>query len=204
MRLAQPPDQDLRQLFHHAPRQWRHRDGPGHRPRDAGCPWRRHPPDRFRAGNGLRTDHADRGCGVMSNTASNRPTRERTASALIVRGWLCLTIIACGLALRGFGFGLGLPALVVKYGGSMLWATMVVFLVAVAAPAWSRWNVALMSAAIAIGVELFRLVHAPWLDAFRLTMAGALLLGRIFSLWNLLAYGAGIGLAMWLDRLVIA
>jgi hypothetical protein len=140
----------------------------------------------------------------MANATPNRSTAGQNPGALIVRGCLCLSIIACGLALRGFGFGLGLPALVVKYGGSMLWATMVFFLVGMAAPAWSRWNVALMSAAIAIGVELFRLVHAPWLDGFRLTMAGALLLGRIFSLWNLLAYGAGIGLAMWLDRFAIA
>jgi hypothetical protein len=73
-----------------------------------------------------------------------------------------------------------------------------------AARARWRWRVALISAAIAVGVELFRLVHAPWLDDFRLTMAGALLLGRIFSLWNLLAYGAGIVLGMWLDRLGIS
>jgi hypothetical protein len=43
---------------------------------------------------------------------------------------------------------------------------------------------------IAILVEAFRLVHAPWLDAFRLTLPGALPLGRVFSLWNILAYGA--------------
>jgi hypothetical protein len=73
-----------------------------------------------------------------------------------------------------------------------------------AAPVRSQWSVALMSAAIAVCVELFRLVHAPWLDAFRLTMAGALLLGRIFSLWNLLAYSVGIGLGMLLDRLTMA
>jgi hypothetical protein len=54
--------------------------------------------------------------------------------------------------------------------------------------------------AIAICVELFRLVHAPWLDAFRLTLAGALLLGRIFSAWDMLAYGVGIVLGMLLDR----
>ena len=58
-----------------------------------------------------------------------------------------------------------------------------------------------MYAAIAIAVELFRLVHAPWLDDFRLTTAGALLLGRVFSVWNMLAYGVGIVLAIWLDRL---
>ena len=79
--------------------------------------------------------------------------------ALIVRACLCLAIVISGLALRRFGFGLGWPAIIVKYGGSMLWGAMVFFLV-------------------------------------------VMLLGRIFSAWDILAYGAGIGFAMGLDRLV--
>lgn len=100
--------------------------------------------------------------------------------------------------------GFGLPALAVKYGGSVLWGTMVFFLVAMTASTLSRPRIALIAAAIAIAVELFRLVHFPWLDAFRLTLPGALLLGRIFSVWNMLAYGAGIGLGPALDRLAIS
>jgi hypothetical protein len=123
---------------------------------------------------------------------------------LIIRACLCLLVIILGLALRGVGLTLGLSPFIVKYGGSMLWATMIFLLVAIAASGQPRWRVALMSAAIAVGVELFRLVHAPWLDAYRLTTAGGLLLGRIFSLWNLLAYGVGIVLGMWLDRLVMS
>ena len=111
-----------------------------------------------------------------------------------------LAVIAAGLALRRFGLSLGLPASVVKYGGSMLWGTMVFFLVAIPASGQPRWKIALISIAIAIGVELFRLVHTPWLDDFRLTTAGALLLGRVFSPWNIAAYAAGIGLGMLLDR----
>jgi hypothetical protein len=120
--------------------------------------------------------------------------------SLIARASLCLAIIACGLGLRGLGLQLGLPTLVVKYGGSMLWGTMVFLLVAMAVSNLSRRRIALIAAVIAIGVELFRLVHFPWLDAFRLTLPGALLLGRIFSVWNMLAYGVGIGLGVWLDR----
>jgi hypothetical protein len=119
---------------------------------------------------------------------------------LIVRACLCLSIIILGLALRGYGLGLGSPPFIVKYGGSLLWGAMVFFIVAIAGSSLSRRSIALISAAIAICVELFRLVHAPWLDAFRLTLAGALLLGRVFSPWNMLAYGVGIVLAMWLDR----
>jgi hypothetical protein len=121
-------------------------------------------------------------------------------SLILVRALLCLSVIVCGLTLRGIGLQLGFPAFVVKYGGSLLWGTMVFLLVAIAAPGWSLRNMALIALAIAIGVELSRLVHTPWLEAFRLTLPGALLLGRIFSLWNMLAYGVGIGLGVLLDR----
>jgi len=128
--------------------------------------------------------------------------RTRTlGAATIRRACLCLSIIVCGLALRKFGLGLGLPSVFVKYGGSMLWGTMVFFLVAIAAPGQSHRRVALISILLAVCVELFRLVHTPWLDDFRLTTAGALLLGRVFSPWNMLAYGVGIMLGMILDRM---
>lgn len=122
---------------------------------------------------------------------------------MIVRACLCVAIIVCGLALRGLGLRLGLPAFIVKYGGSVLWGTMVYFLVAIAASHLSRRSIALISAVIAVAVELFRLVHTPALDAFRLTLAGALLLGRIFSPWDMIAYGAGIMWAIGLDRLAL-
>ena len=122
---------------------------------------------------------------------------------MIVRACLCLAIMISGLALRGFGFRLGLPPAFVKYGGSALWGAMVFLLVAIAASHLSRRNVALIATAIAIAVELFRLFHTSWLDSFRLTLAGALLLGRIFSVWDMLAYGVGIILAMGLDRLAV-
>jgi uncharacterized membrane protein YpjA len=110
-------------------------------------------------------------------------------------------VIIVGLALRRYGFGIGLPATIVKYGGSILWAAMLFFVVAIAAPQISRRSVVLVSSLSAIGIELFRLVHTPWLDEFRLTLPGALLLGRIFSLRDILAYGFGTGLALGLDGL---
>jgi hypothetical protein len=137
----------------------------------------------------------------MLNSISDRLRGETGPRArLIARACLCLSVIVLGLTLRKFGFGLGLPAVVVKYGGSILWAMMVFLLVAMAASRLSRWRIASIAAAVALGVELFRLVHMPWLDDFRLTTAGALLLGRIFSLWDLLAYGVGIILGILLDR----
>jgi Protein of unknown function (DUF2809) len=134
---------------------------------------------------------------MMGHAAGNG--REWAPSA--IRIVLCLTIIVPGLGLRHYGFGLGLPALIVKYGGSMLWAAMVFFIVALAMPTRSRFKIAALAMVVAIAVELFRLFHMPWLDAFRLTLAGALLLGRIFSPWDIVAYGAGILLGAWLDAI---
>lgn len=137
----------------------------------------------------------------MLKAASHQPAPARRPRAIrIVRAGLGAATIVCGLALRGWGRSLGLPAPLVKYGGSLLWGTMVFFLVGIAAARLSRRNIALIAASIAVGVELFRLVHAPWLDAFRLTTAGALLLGRVFSPCDLLAYAAGIAGAIMLDR----
>jgi uncharacterized protein DUF2809 len=121
----------------------------------------------------------------------------------IVRAGLCLPVVISGLALRLLGPGLGLPAFVVKYGGSLLWGAMVFFLVAIVASRATRRSVVMVAAVIAVGVELFRLVHTPWLDSFRLTMAGALLLGRIFSPQDILAYAIGIALGALLDNLVL-
>lgn len=115
---------------------------------------------------------------------------------------LCLATIASGLILRRFGMGLGLPFGVVKYGGSLLWGTMVYLLLAVIALRRPASWLAILAALIALCVELSRLHHTPWLDAFRLTTPGALLLGRVFSLWNLAAYGAGIALGWATDRLI--
>ncbi|MDF0520945.1 DUF2809 domain-containing protein [Bradyrhizobium yuanmingense] len=117
----------------------------------------------------------------------------------LIRAGLALAVIVCGLSLRWYGFPVGFPAFVVKYGGSLLWATMVFLLVGVCLPRLSRTQIAGIAIAIAVVVEFSRLVHVPWLDAFRLTTAGALLLGRIFSLWNLVAYMVGIAFGIWLD-----
>lgn len=121
---------------------------------------------------------------------------------MLIRAGLALVVIACGLSLRIYGFPLGLPAFLVKYGGSLLWATMVFLLIGFLLPRLTPSQLAAIAVAIAVVVEFSRLVHTPWLDAFRLTTAGALLLGRIFSLWNLVAYVAGIVVGVWLDRLM--
>lgn len=110
-----------------------------------------------------------------------------------------IAVIAAGLALRSFGYELNLPFDVVKYGGSLLWGTMIFLLVALAMMSRSVIAIGAVALAIAAAVEFSRLYQTPVLDEFRLTLAGRLLLGRVFSIWNILAYAAGIGLGMAIE-----
>jgi hypothetical protein len=104
----------------------------------------------------------------------------------IVYGALALLTIAAGLIWRLAP--LGLPPLLYKYGGSILWAVMVYWLFAMLTPRTRPLHLALVAGLFACCVELFRLIHTPALDAFRLTLAGRLLLGRVFSRTDIAVY----------------
>ena len=107
-----------------------------------------------------------------------------------------ITVMA-GLAVRMAP--LGLPAVVVKYGGSMMWAVMIYWIASTALLQWRLPVVGLVAGAIATGVEFFKLYHSPGMDAFRLTLPGMILLGRYFSVRDIVAYWVAIGVAAWLD-----
>ena len=115
-----------------------------------------------------------------------------------------LKLLALAAATIALGLGLrlvpaGLPFWVVKYGGSLLWAVMVYLLLAALLPHWRPARVGLFAGGVAAVVELSRLYHLPELDAFRLTLAGKLLLGRVFSPWHIAIYWAAIALAALID-----
>ena len=82
----------------------------------------------------------------------------------------------------------------------MLWAAAVYWLIAALHPRGSFIRIATLAALVALVVELSRLFHTPGFDAFRLTLAGKLLLGRAFSPWNVLAYWLAITICALFDR----
>ncbi len=88
--------------------------------------------------------------------------------------------------------------MIVKYGGSILWAMMIYWIVSSLRPAWRLQAVA-VAVILATAIECFKLYDAPALDAFRLTLPGTLLLGRIFSWWDLLAYLVAIVASAFVD-----
>ena len=119
---------------------------------------------------------------------------------VLVSSALVLSTIASGLLVR---FGpLGLPRFVVKYGGSALWALMIYWIVSALLPLWRMVTVALMAGLAATSIEFLKLYHAPWLDSFRITVPGILLLGRFFSVSDVLAYWLAITLGMALDGFI--
>jgi hypothetical protein len=95
---------------------------------------------------------------------------------------------------------LGLPPIIVKYGGSMFWALMIYWIVSALLPSLRLLVVSLISAALTTAVEFFKMHHSPALDAFRLTIPGILLLGRVFSAWDVLAYWLAILIGVFVDR----
>ena len=113
---------------------------------------------------------------------------------------LILATAAAGLSVR-FAH-LGLPAGIVKYGGSTLWAVMIYWIVSTLLPSWRLSALALLAGAVATAVEFLKLYHSPGLDAFRLTLPGILLLGRYFSVWDIAAYWLAILIGALVDHLL--
>ncbi len=94
---------------------------------------------------------------------------------------------------------LHLPFFLWKYGGSALWAIAVYWMIAFLLPNVRPITLAALACLFALAVELSRLIQWPPLEAFRLTLAGRLILGSIFSPRNILAYWLAIFAAASLD-----
>ena len=98
-----------------------------------------------------------------------------------------VALMAAGLALRMVPLAIGwhLPLSLHHYGGGFLWGGLVYALVAASRqPRWRRSACLAATLAIVVTIEMFRAFHAPSLDAFRLTVVGQWLLGRVFAPMN--------------------
>jgi hypothetical protein len=117
----------------------------------------------------------------------------RPATALL----FLLITIPFGLAVRLLP--LGLPWFLYKYLGSGLWAIALYWCLAILLPRLHPPALATLAILLATLVELSRLVPIAPIDAFRLTFAGKILLGRFFSVKNIVAYLFAIVLAALVD-----
>jgi hypothetical protein len=97
---------------------------------------------------------------------------------------------------------LGLSPFFFKYGGSMLWAVALYWFLAACLPRLDSRGVASSAAIASAALEFSRLWHTPAMDAFRVSLAGPILLGRYFSFRNIAAYWLAIALVALLDEFV--
>ena len=135
--------------------------------------------------------------GALQSSAGSLGQKPRSIS---VSTTLLFITITGGLLIR---FGpLGLPRFVVKYGGSALWALMIYWIGSTLFPRWRVVAVALLAGSVATSVEFLKLYRAPWLDAFRITVPGLLLLGRFFSVRDILVYWLAMIPGALLDRYI--
>lgn len=140
----------------------------------------------------------------LARIAAIGETGRMNFSSLPVKRVIALAcVIAAGIFIRGYGPAYKIPAFYVKYGGSVLWAAMIYFLVALLLRERPQRQVLFIAALVCALVEALKLAHTPALDVFRMTRAGVWLLGKVFSGWNFIAYAAGLSLALGLDRLLI-
>jgi hypothetical protein len=100
--------------------------------------------------------------------------------------------IALGLLWRSHL--LPLPPSVAKYGGDVLWAVMIFFLVRAVNPRLSLRAGSMVALAFCWLIEFSQLYRAPWIESIRHTRLGHLVLGSTFNPPDLLAYVAGVGI----------
>jgi hypothetical protein len=115
---------------------------------------------------------------------------------------LLLITIPIGLAVRLLP--LGLPWFLYKYLGSTLWAIALYWFLATLLPKLRPQALAALATIIATLLELSRLIPIAPIDTFRLTFAGKILLGRYFSIKNIVAYALAIALTAALDHFLVA
>jgi hypothetical protein len=120
-----------------------------------------------------------------------------TRKLRLIYAALALVIVLLGLLWRWPA--LGLPPVVAKYGGSVLWGALVYVCCRAAMPKARNATVVILAAVLAAMVEFSQLLHWPALDAFRSSSFGALLLGRVFSWWDIVSYWVGIAVIGMID-----
>ena len=119
-----------------------------------------------------------------------------------------LTCLAIMLLLIPLGFvcrfvPIGLPYLIVKYGGSFLWASTVYWFIGYFLARQKPLTLALISLVITAAIEFLKRVQSSTLENIRNTLFGIIILGRYFSYTDIAVYWFAIFCAAWIDHLAI-
>ena len=94
----------------------------------------------------------------------------------------------------------GLPYLIVKYGGSFLWASTVYWFIGYFLARQKPLTLALISLVVTAAIEFLKRVQSSTLENIRNTFFGIIILGRRFSYTDIAVYWIGILCMLWIDR----
>lgn len=116
-----------------------------------------------------------------------------------------LTCLAIMLLLIPLGFvcrfvPLGLPYVIVKYGGSFLWASTVYWFIGYFLARQKPLTLALISLVVTAGIEFLKRVQSTTLESIRNTLFGIMILGRFFSYTDIAVYWVAIFCAACIDQ----
>ena len=123
---------------------------------------------------------------------SRAPRRSRANVFLLL-----ILLIAFGLGSRRLG---GSPGWITLYVGDVAWGALFFGLFCAVRPTLSTaraWLAAVITTEL---IEFSQLYHSPWLDAFRATRAGGLLLGHLFLWSDVVCVALGATLAAAVER----
>jgi hypothetical protein len=98
---------------------------------------------------------------------------------------------------------IGLPYLIVKYGGSFLWASTVYWFIGYFLARQKPVTLALISLAITAAIEFLKRVQSSTLENIRNTFFGIIILGRRFSYTDIVVYWIAILCMLWIDHSTI-
>jgi hypothetical protein len=106
------------------------------------------------------------------------------------------------LGLTARRFSVYLPNFINIYLGDTLWSLMVFFMFGfIFKTKETRW-VAFTSLLFSFSIEISQLYHSPWIDSLRRNRVGGLILGYGFLWSDLVAYTIGIGIGMFIEKII--
>jgi len=119
-----------------------------------------------------------------------------------------LTCLAIMLLLIPLGFvcrfvPIGLPYVIVKYGGSFLWASTVYWFIGYFLARQKPLTLAIISLVITAAIEFLKRVQSSILENIRNTFFGIMILGRFFSYTDIAVYWIAILCMLWIDHTAI-
>lgn len=111
-------------------------------------------------------------------------------------GYLLLIVITIPLGLATRQYGYCLPHVIATFGGDVLYATLVFFLIRFAALKPPLLTIAFLAWLFCIMIETLQLYRAPWIQELRHTFPFGLILGYGFLWSDWICYAAGVLLAL--------